>query len=377
MEQQHEDMDYPGAIATGKALLSRGGNGPLELPRIYELLGRSRVVTGDDAGAIASFRKLLALKPEYRAGEDVSPKIRKLLTQTLATWAGRPGLTVVHRPPAGAALGRELELVVKVIEDPEQMVFRLRVSYRLPGSESARQVETRESRRDNVLAIPLGKLGTPGDLRYTVEVLDQNGNVLVRLGDLSRLSVALHKPEPLHLAASATPALRATAKRGPRGSRGGLRVGYHLSTGYLQEAGVSQGPSAGYLAPLGPLHVGGLLAYGYGRYERAEGIAIGLHELTLWAIAELRLRRPRFQPLAAVDLGVSWVWQLAQLADGRRDTNRSTAFRYRARLGALVPLRRGFGLGAWGHFGEVVVQRASGWAAPLVAGFEAALQVEL
>lgn len=172
------------------------------------------------------------------------------------------------------------------------------------------------------------------------------------------------------------PLLLAARKGGDE--HGGLRVAYHLSTGYLRQAGLSQGPAAGYLARVGPLHVGGLASYGYGAYSRDDGISVGLHELTLWATAEWRLERwRRVQLLAAIDVGGAWVWQLAQLADGRSESNSSPAFRYRSRLGVLVPLGRGFSAGAWGHLGQVVVQRASGWAAPLVGGFEAALQVAL
>jgi len=175
------------------------------------------------------------------------------------------------------------------------------------------------------------------------------------------------------------PLLVAARKGGEeRGARGDLRASYHLSTGYLRQAGVSQGPAAGYLRGLGPIHLGGLLAYGYGRYSRDDDVRIELHELALWLTAEWRLERwARVRPLAALDLGGAWVWQRARFSDGRRDGLDSPTFRYRARLGALVRLWRGVALGAWGHLGEVVVQRADGWAAPLVGGLEATAQVEL
>jgi hypothetical protein len=172
--------------------------------------------------------------------------------------------------------------------------------------------------------------------------------------------------------------LQLAVHKGEDGLRNGLRVTYHLSTGYLQQAGPSQGPAAGYLARVGPLHVGGLLAFSYGSYQRDDGIAIELQELTLWATGEWRLARwPRFQPLLGLDVGVAWVLQQADFADGRNERRDSSVFRYRARLGVLAPIWRGVSLGAWGHLGQVVVQRPEGWEAPLVGGFEAAMTLEL
>ena len=82
-------------------------------------------------------------------------------------------------------------------------------------------------------------------------------------------------------------------------------------------------------------------------------------------------------PLAALDLGGAWVWQRARLVDGREASLDSPVFRYRARLGAMARLGRGFSLGAWGHLGEIVLKDGSGWRAPLVGGFEAAVNLEL
>jgi hypothetical protein len=90
-----------------------------------------------------------------------------------------------------------LPLKVLVIGDHERMVQTVRLSYVLPGSSSRGGLEVAASRGDAVLMIPLPALGArPGTLKYHIEVLDKDHNVLVRKGELDEpLTVRLVEAE--------------------------------------------------------------------------------------------------------------------------------------------------------------------------------------
>lgn len=177
-------LDYVQAIEIADAVLARGRNGPDAVRRAYALLGQANAVTGQDQQAKRSFRMLLALQPDFRLPPTTSPKVRKPLTEVLADWAGRPGLSVGHRTPQAAPHDQPLRLQVLVVEDPLTMVAAAAVSWKLPGGSSWSTLRAEGRKRDYTLLVPLPVEGArPGTLSYYVELLDENNNVLLRKGD--------------------------------------------------------------------------------------------------------------------------------------------------------------------------------------------------
>jgi hypothetical protein len=182
-EQEYGALDYAKAAATAHAVLDRGGNDLAMLRRIYALLGQSLAITGATEEAKRFFQQLLALQPDYKLPSGASPKIRAPLAAVLADWAGRPGLTAAHRPPAGVSDNDPLVLKVTVIEDPLKMVHAARVTYQLPGKKTSSSVKVEGRGPDLVAAIPLPALNVqPGELSYRMELLDRSGNILFSKG---------------------------------------------------------------------------------------------------------------------------------------------------------------------------------------------------
>lgn len=183
LEQLYAAMEYSRAVAAARALLSRGGSGPRELKRIYELLGNALAIVDRERDAIDSYRRLLALEPDHQVAENVSPKIRRPLTRALTDWAGRPGLSVAHSPPDRAVCDQDLAFTARVVEDPVRMVHAIRVRYRLPGEETESSLKSAAGKGATVLTLSLvSRRASPGQLRYTLEVLDKDGNILARKG---------------------------------------------------------------------------------------------------------------------------------------------------------------------------------------------------
>ncbi len=174
------------------------------------------------------------------------------------------------------------------------------------------------------------------------------------------------------------PLLPAAGAKGAGFDRGLLRVYYMLGSGYLLQAGLLHGAGLGYSVHIGPIHLGLLVSYQRSSYHRADGIFVDLDEASAMLSVEWRfVRWPWLHPMGALDIGGSWVWQQGELPDGRYHRLSRPLFRYRGRLGLEVPLFRGIMLGAWGHLGQVVLEKTDGWEAPLAGGMEAGLIIEL
>jgi len=182
-EQQLAALDYSAAVTTAQTVVSRGGNAPDALVRAYALLGKALAGLGRNEDARRYFKLLLAVDPKYKLDDSVSPKIRKPLVDAMADWAGRPALTVVHRPPTTSRADQPLVLKVSVVEDPMQLVKGASVTYRMPGLNTISTIGVAGDAREVVIAIPLPALGAkPGRLRYHLDILDQNNNSLARKG---------------------------------------------------------------------------------------------------------------------------------------------------------------------------------------------------
>jgi tetratricopeptide (TPR) repeat protein len=179
----YDSLDYPGAIEAARRALARGGNGPAEVRALYELLGSALAIVGQTAEAGAEFRRLLALDPQHRLADGASPKIQAPFAKAQDEARGARALAASHAPPARARHDRALPLVVKVANDPLRMARTVRVVYRLPGEASESSLEAVASVGAVVLGLALPALGAhPGQLRYRVELLDRDGNVLLARG---------------------------------------------------------------------------------------------------------------------------------------------------------------------------------------------------
>jgi Caspase domain len=160
-----------------------------------------------------------------------------------------------------------------------------------------------------------------------------------------------------------------------RGKGGGdarsiaLGLRYDLHSGYLDQAGLLHGGQVAVGAGWSSLRIGGVLGYAGSRYDRQDQIAVTTHELNAagalewlpWRLGPATLR-------VAVELGLGWLHQTGEIG-GREPQVRTSLFGfYRGGLGLEVTLMPGVWLMLQGFAGQVVLERADGWQAPLVGG---------
>ncbi len=181
-----EKLDYTKASTALADALSSGAYGHDELAEIYRLRGVVAATLGDTAGAIAAFRRLLALDPGATLSAGTSPKITRPFAEagkdshplqiTTETASSPPSVTVV------------------VVSDTLGMVSGARAIVVADGH--AEDTVTAPGAARMSLALPHGKR-----LEVRVAVLDDHGNRLVELGSASAPIVIEHAEVPVAVVA--------------------------------------------------------------------------------------------------------------------------------------------------------------------------------
>ncbi|HUU00414.1 MAG TPA: hypothetical protein VM425_03135 [Myxococcota bacterium] len=175
-----DDMQYQKARRLAAGVLTSAGSGPEELVAAYRIHGLSLSAMGKTAAALADFRKLLAIKPDFRLSDDVSPKLAAPFYQAVAINKNLAPLSLRHKAPAAREVLSGLSLPVEFV-NPLGMIRSIRLHYRTDLS--AKQKE---------LVFPVKKSGAtqpqlPGKLKarrvsYYFEALNRSGGVLARAG---------------------------------------------------------------------------------------------------------------------------------------------------------------------------------------------------
>lgn len=202
-EKLVDDLRFEEALEVLSAALLRAGQDPARRARVYELLGYTYLALGREPEAEAAYRALLALRPDYRPGPELSPRFRRFVEQVRARWEqeGRPGValspvTLEHRSPPRAERGKPLELQVGVT-DPSARVARVVLAWR-PGDDlesTFRRVEA--TRRGDRFEVQVPADGVrPPFLEYYFEALDAQGLPVAARGDAAApLRVSVPAPE--------------------------------------------------------------------------------------------------------------------------------------------------------------------------------------
>jgi tetratricopeptide (TPR) repeat protein len=191
--EHYRALRYGKAIETARAALARGDNQPKSVAKLYELMALSSASLGRKPEAQRAFARLLALNPRYELPPDASPKLKQPLDLTREERAGSLGLSTKHDSPEKAPVDRPLNLVIEIESNPLRLVRVARLVYQLPGKATSSELWSRASKGTVVISVPLQTL-TPesGPLRYRLELLDEQENVLERHGTAAEpLSVTL------------------------------------------------------------------------------------------------------------------------------------------------------------------------------------------
>jgi hypothetical protein len=126
--QAYEKVEYPEAVRLLERALPSEALSPTELERAYFILGSSLLGDGQAEHAERVFRTLIALRPDYRAERDASPKVVEAVKRARAAIGDAP-----PRILPDAALGRGGDTVTVTAEMTAASVLTPALEYRVRG----------------------------------------------------------------------------------------------------------------------------------------------------------------------------------------------------------------------------------------------------
>ncbi len=187
-------MNYPQALKLANHALKASSSGPGELAKAYEIQGMCLASLGKTRNAVQSFRRLLAIDPAFRFGENISPKIAEPFGEALKKSKGQKKIALSHPAPAEKPRVDRLELKATLEADPLSMVKRIRMRYQIDGGRQRRKTRRIRGTRTVVMQFPR-KLKAK-EISYWFEALNRHGGVLARAGSHSQPFVVRPEPPP-------------------------------------------------------------------------------------------------------------------------------------------------------------------------------------
>lgn len=186
------EMKYPEALKLANQSLKSSSSDPKELAKAYEIQGTCLASLGKTKAAVLSFRRLLAIDPGFRFGENISPKIAEPFDQALKESKDQKKISLVHTAPAQEVPVGKLELKASLEADPLSMVKRIRMRYQVDGGKQKRK--TRRIKGPGTAAMKFSKKLKAKEIRYWFEAINRHGGVLARAGSESEPFVVKIQP---------------------------------------------------------------------------------------------------------------------------------------------------------------------------------------
>lgn len=195
------EMKYPEALKLANQSLKSPSSGPQELAKAYEIQGMCLASLGKTKAAVQSFRRLLAIDPGFRFGENISPKIAEPFDQALKESKDQKKLSLTHTAPAEEVPVGKLELTASLEADPLAMVKKIRMRYRVDGGKQ--KLKTRRIKSPGAAVMKFSRKLKAKEIRYWFEAVNRHGGVLARAGSESEsFAVKIQPPKPPVVAVS-------------------------------------------------------------------------------------------------------------------------------------------------------------------------------
>jgi len=189
-------MEYKKALKAADRVLKSPDSGPYELVAAYRIKGLSLSALGKANRSLTAFRKLLAIDPDFRLSEDVSPKLAAPFYQAVAMLRTQKPLVFEHHPPPppAALAGSTLKIALK--SDPLRMVKAIELRFASDLDDKERKMVARIKKPKTVaMKLPAGLLA--GEIRYYFKAVNRYGGTLAYVGTKQKPHVlAVEKVEP-------------------------------------------------------------------------------------------------------------------------------------------------------------------------------------
>lgn len=201
-----EFMKFGQSLEIAEKVLRSPVQDPRKLVEAYKLKGLCLSALGQREKALEVFQRLLAVDPDARVSNQLSPKITDMFYRAVAMNEDSRPLSLWHSPPRVQS-GRNLagmELTVHLEADAFRLVHTVRLRY-LPRRGEDRRLSQRVRGRDKlVFELPPDFDSTEVD--YFFDALNRHGGVLLRLtdkGDPYHVGTTLMEPPDLEDVAGA------------------------------------------------------------------------------------------------------------------------------------------------------------------------------
>jgi hypothetical protein len=209
-------VDFESTKTLAHDALHQGGNEPAETLRLYTLLGIASSALGEEDAAREAFGRAIALDPQRRLDQTLSPKIRAPYLEVRGQLTARGELPALVGRLIEEAGGLRVELV-----DPTAIGRGIELSYRREPATPFTKV-TLAAAPARLRSVPSGAKR----LEYVLVVRDEYGNAVFRRGTEADPAVLQAAPRDEGLE-------RRSTDRAPHPGT------YHLAAGILAGAGLA------------------------------------------------------------------------------------------------------------------------------------------
>ena len=173
-------LEYRRATRMAQLVVRSSRSSPEDMIEAYRIQGLSLAARGKRKQAARAFRKLLALDPDFRLSDDVSPKLRPPFHQAIGAAERQKPIRLVHKVPDPPESLEGLELSVTLTGNPMRMVRAIKVRYHLGDEQEEEMVFEVSKPRSVAMVLPM-QLDTDQVSYYFVAV-NRHGAELVRAG---------------------------------------------------------------------------------------------------------------------------------------------------------------------------------------------------
>jgi tetratricopeptide (TPR) repeat protein len=189
--------DYKKALFWVKKALKDKDARPRNLIDAYRIQGLSFAARGKTKAAVDSFRKLLAIDPEFRLSPSISPKLTPPFYQALGMAAEVKPISIGHSPLKEVEKTAGLELKAELVSNPFDLVGEVRLKYQVLGV-SEGQIQVKVKGR-GVLSFKFPDDLEADEIIYFFEAVNQHGGTLSVLNNKGQPFVIAKKkaPEPV------------------------------------------------------------------------------------------------------------------------------------------------------------------------------------
>ena len=189
-------MEYRKALKAADRVLKSPASGPHELVAAYRIKGLSLSALGKTNRSLAAFRKLLAVDPDFRLSDDLSPKLAAPFYQAVAMLRTQKALALEHTPPSPPAALAGATLKVTLKSDPLRMVKKVELRFSTNQDDKERKMVARIKKpRAVAMKLPAGLVA--GEIRYYFKATNRYGGTLAYVGTKQKPYVlAVEEVEP-------------------------------------------------------------------------------------------------------------------------------------------------------------------------------------